>query len=186
MPSKPFDSVDAASLRWMRRSESELQFDLLAGDEPVASMAWKAGSGTVTTAGSAWTVRRAGFLNPTVVVHPEGSEKVVARLSVHWHVHRIEVTGGPVYRFHRAGLLLPAWQVTTEDGREILHIEPVREGRRLVGGAVIAPPEVPRLPEFPLLLAISWCFIVLAWFEDEALVPLEGDDAPAGAGTRAA
>jgi hypothetical protein len=179
---KPFDSVDATSLRWLRRGESPLEFDLLAGDREVATMTWKGGStslATARTALGAWTLKRSGFLNPSITVRPEGGASNLARLSVHWNFHRIEVTGGSSYRFHRAGLLLPAWQVTTEDGREILHIEPVREGRKLVGGAVISPATAPRLPEFPLLVVLSWYFIVLAWFEDEALVPFEGPDTPA-------
>lgn len=144
-------------------------------------MAWKGGTGSLTTArtaAGAWTLKRTGFLNPTVTVRAEGASSNVLRLSVHWQYHRIEVTGGRAYRFHRAGLLLPAWQVTTEEGREVLHVEPVREERKLVGGAVIAPTDATALAEFPLLVLVSWYFIVLAWFEDEALVPLEG---PSGA-----
>jgi hypothetical protein len=177
MELRPFASVDASSLRWLRRGENPLEFELLAGDVPIATMQWKSGTGSLTTATTAqgvWTLKRVGFLNPTVTVRAASGPANVARLSVHWHYHRIELTEGPSYRFHRAGVLLPAWQVTTEDGRETLHIEPVREGRKLVGGAVIAPAHALSLPELPLLVLVSWYFIVLAWFEDEALIPLEG------------
>jgi hypothetical protein len=176
-----FASVDATSLRWLRRSESPLAFDLLAGDQALASLRWRARNGTLVTVETAlgtWTVKRVGFLNPRVTVRPEGGAVDLARLSVHWNYHQIEVVGGPAYRFHRAGVLVPAWKVTDASGREVLHIEPVREGRKLVGGAVIAPAASSRLPEFPLLVVLSWYFIVLAWFEDEAIVPLEGPDAP--------
>ncbi len=177
----PVDSVDATSLRWLRRNESPLEFDLLAGDQPVAVLSWKARTGTLATAetaGGSWTLKRVGFLNPQITLRAESGSANLARLSVHWNYHQIEVTGGPSYRFHRAGVLIPAWQVTDASGREVLHVEPVREGRKLVGGAVIAPATSPPRPEFPLLVVLSWYFIVLAWFEDEALVPLEGPDAP--------
>jgi hypothetical protein len=178
----PFDSVDATSLRWLRQNEKPLEFDLLAGDRAVATLRWDAATGTlatVQTAQGAWTLKRVGFLNPQVTLRAAGATENLARLSVHWNYHQIEVTGGPAYRFHRAGVLVPAWQVTDASGHEVLHIEPVREGRKLAAGAVIAPPTAPKRPEFPLLVVVSWYFIVLAWFEDEALVPLEGPDAPA-------
>lgn len=184
MDLKPFNSVDATSLRWLRRGESPLEFDLLAGDQPVGTLTWKGGTGSLGTAHTAsgvWTLKRVGFLNPRVTVRASGAATDIARLTVHWNYHRIEVAGGAHYRFHRAGVLVPAWQVSDEVGQEVLHIEPVREGRRLVGGAVIAPEAISRRPEFPLLAVVSWYFIVLAWFEDEAMVPLEGPDAVAAA-----
>ncbi|HTW40220.1 MAG TPA: hypothetical protein VMF04_05125 [Thermoplasmata archaeon] len=177
----PLDRVDATSLRWLRTSEEPLEFDLLAGDQGVARLAWSGPSGslaTARTANAAWTLKRVGFLNPRVTVRADGTPADAARLSVHFNYHRIEVAGGSTYRFHRAGVLVPAWKVTTEGGRELLHIEPVREGRKLMGGAVIAPADATGVPDLPILLAVSWYFIVLAWFEDEALVPLEGTDAP--------
>ncbi len=176
-----FDSVDDTSLRWLRQNEKPVQFDLLAGDATLATLTWEGGSGSLAiarTAQGTWTLKRVGFLTPRVSVRAEGAAADVARLSVHFNYHRIEMTRGPAYRFHRAGILLPAWQVARENGSEILHIEPVREGRTLVGGAVIASAAAAHLPDLPLLAILSWYFIVLAWFEDEAIVPLEGPDAP--------
>jgi hypothetical protein len=177
----PFESVDPTSLRWLRHGDSPLEFELLSGDAVVASLTWKATTGSLAaarTASAAWSLKRVGFLNPRVTVRTEGAKTDVARLSVHLNYHRIEIVGSESYRFHRAGVLVPAWQVTEEGGKEILHVEPVREGRKLVGGAVIAPASVKGLTALPLLIVVSWYFIVLAWFEDEAVIPLEGSDAP--------
>jgi len=175
----PIKSVDATSLRWLRRNEKPLEFELLAGEQSVLTLRWNSGTGTLATAESAggtWTLKRVGFLNPQVSVRVPGSTDDVARLSVHLNYHRIEIRGGPSFRFHRAGVLVPAWKVTEESGREVLHIEPVREGRKLMGGAVLAPEFAPALEGFLLLVLVSWYFITLAWFEDEALTPLEGPD----------
>ncbi|MGI0129302.1 MAG: hypothetical protein ACREEC_04005, partial [Thermoplasmata archaeon] len=157
-----FAAVDPTSLRWLRRGASPLEFDLLAGDQPVATLIWKSGTGSLATARTAsgsWTLKRTGFLNPRVTVRAEGTTTDVAHLSVHWNYHRIEIRGRPPYRFHRAGVLVPAWQVTQEGGAEVLHVEPVREGRKLVGGAVIAAADAKALGELPLLLVVSWHFI---------------------------
>jgi hypothetical protein len=178
----PFTAANSSAFRWLRTQESPLEFDLLAEDRLLATLRWKKGPGGVTTARTAvgeWTLKRTGFLNPRVTARTTGSETDVARISVHLNYHRIEVAGGASFRFHRAGVLIPAWQVTTEAGEELLHVEPVRDGRKLAAGAVVAAPASLARPEFPLLVLLSWYFIVLAWFEDEALVPFEGPATPA-------
>jgi hypothetical protein len=173
----PFDSVDRSALRWLRTSERPIGFDLAAGNARVAELRWARHEGSLASAEGAsqhWTLKRGGFLNPHVTARADDGGTPVARLSAHLSAHRIEVRGARAYRFHRAGLLVPAWIVSTEDGGEILHIEPVREGRKLEGGAVLASELGRQSPELLLLTVMSWYFIVLAWFEDEALLPLEG------------
>ncbi len=180
----PIASVDASALRWLRTADAPLAFELSAGDRPIARLVWSRASGslaTFTTADRATTLKRVGFLHPFVTARAAGAAGDLARVSVHLNYHRIEVVGGSTFRFHRAGLLLPAWQVSTDAGRELLHIEPVRDARKLVGGAVVTSASGLGLPDLTLLLGLAWYVIVLAWFEDEALVPLEGPDLPASA-----
>jgi hypothetical protein len=184
---QPFASVDRTNLRWLRDRERPAAFSLLSGDATVATLEWAQGDRSLATLRSVsdeWTLKRGGFLNPHVTVR--GKEKLLARLSVHLNYHQIDVAGGRSYRFHRAGVLIPAWQVSTQAGKEILHVEPVREGRRLSAGAVVVSSDAADLPDLLLLTVLSWYFIVLAWFEDEAveaLAPLEGPDAPASLGS---
>ncbi len=154
-----------------------MAFDLASGDARVAGLRWARHGGSLATAEvstGTWTLKRGGFLNPRLTVRVAGTETEVARLSAHLSSHRVEVRGGHSYALHRAGLLVPAWKVSTEGGAEILHIEPVREGRKLEGGAVLVSSTGVADPDLLLLAVVSWYFIVLAWFEDEALVPLEG------------
>jgi hypothetical protein len=178
----PFSSVDRSALRWLRDRAHPDAFSLLSGDATAATIEWVtrgASLATARTTSGDWTLKRGGFLNPHVTVR--SGEVVIARLSVHLNYHQIEVLGGRSYRFHRAGVLVPAWQVTGRDGKEVLHVEPAREGRHLTAGAVVVSSEAMNLPELLLLVVLSWYFIVLAWFEDEAvdsLAPFEGPDAP--------
>lgn len=183
MPLVPLSSLDRTALRWLRSRDRPDAFSLLSGDAMAATLEWQQRGGSLATMRSAsgeWSLKRGGFLNPRITVR--SGEAEVARLAVHLNYHQIDVLGGRSYRFHRAGVLVPAWQVTSRDGTEVLHVEPVREGRHLRAGAVVVAPESTDLPELLLLAVLSWYFIVLAWFEDEAietLVPFEGPDAPA-------
>jgi hypothetical protein len=183
MPLTPISSVDRSAFRWLRNGEHPIAFSLLSGEATVALLEWGPKGGSLATARGAsdeWTLKRGGFLNPHITVR--AGEVVRARLSVHLNYHQIDLPGGRSYFFHRAGVLVPAWQVTSTTGKEVLHLEPAREGRHLRAGAVVVGPEATELPELLLLTVLSWYFIVLAWFEDEAvetLVPFEGPDSPA-------
>jgi hypothetical protein len=183
----PLSSVDRSTFRWLRGPDPPVNFSLLSGDAIAATLEWGLKGGSLATARSAsaeWTLKRGGFLNPHVTVR--SGESVAARLSVHLNFHQIDLPGGRSYRFHRAGILLPAWQVSSSTGKEVLHVEPAREGRHLRAGAVVVAPEAMELPELLLLIVLSWYFIVLAWFEDETvetLAPFEGPDSPAAMGS---
>jgi hypothetical protein len=182
MAMSPLTAVDRTSLRWLRTREHPTAFALLSGDSTVATLEWAQRGGSLATARTAstvWTLKRGGFLNPHVTAR--SGEEAVARLSVHLNYHQIDVSGSRSYRFHRAGVLIPAWQVSSSSAGEVLHIEPAREGRHLTAGAVVVAPGAADLPDLLLLTVLSWYFIVLAWFEDEALdtlAPFEGPDAP--------
>ena len=181
MALSPFSSVDRSTLRWLRTAENPAEFTLSAGESAVATLRWKQRGGSLASAETSvgvWTLKRGGFLNPHVTLRSDGSEQVRARLTAHLNHHELALDNGRLYRFRRAGMLVPAWKVTTSQGTEELHIEPVRDGRKLEAGAVLAAPTAVDLPELLLLVVLSWYFIVLAWFEDEALTPLEGPDTP--------
>jgi hypothetical protein len=188
----PFATIPgkgAEAFRWLRASEEPLAFTLLVGDAEVARLHWRRRGGSFATAesaGATWTLKREGFLSPHLSARPEGKETPTARLTPHLRHHLLELAGGRTYRFHRQSILLPAWTLSRPDGSEVLHIEPVPDGRRLSGGAVVVAPGYDAA-ELPLLLVFTWYFIVLAWFEDEAveaLTPFEGPDAPRGFGDR--
>jgi len=178
MDLSPLSAVDRSAMRWLRTKDHPDGFALLSGDLAVATVEWAAKGGSLATARTAsdsWTLKRGGFLNPHITAR--SGEELRGRLSVHLNYHQIDVLGGRTYRFHRAGILVPAWKVSSVDGQEVLHLEPVREGRHLSAGAVVVDPNARDNPDLLLLAVISWCFIVLAWFEDEAVVPFEGPEA---------
>jgi hypothetical protein len=183
----PFPSVDVAALRWVRTQERPAAFSLRSEDQEIATLAWEKPEGSLATArtsAASWTFKRAGFLQPTILARQPGTEEPVARLTAHLSRHEITLGTGPSYRLRHVSHLVPAWSLTTDRGVEIVHVEPVAEGRSLQGGAaVVARPASD--PSLPLLLTISWYFVVLTWFEDEAidaLAPYEGPDPPLARG----
>jgi len=179
----PLGAVDPSVLRWLRTQESPASFSLRSGDSELATLRWNRPGGslaTATTASTTWTLKRAGFLAPTILVREAGSSEPVARLSAHFTRHDISVGGGPPYRLRHLTHLVPSWRLTDARGREVLHIEPVPEKRAIEAGAVVVAPDAWG-PSVLLLVVLTWYFVVLSWFEDEALealAPFEGPDAP--------
>ncbi len=178
-----FSAVDRTALRWLRTSESPVGFSLLSGDAPVATLLWAKRGGslaTLTTADGSWTMKRAGFLAPSILVRTGDRPEPVGRLNAHLRRHEVRIAGAPAYWIQHISHILPSWKVVGDRGEEVLHIEPVAERGSLRGGAVVVSSGSDR-PEALLLVSMSWYFIVLAWLEDElveALTPFEGPDAP--------
>ena len=179
----PFSTVDPTALRWIRTREQPAAYVLRAGDSDVATLSWERPGGSLasaTTAGTTWTLKRAGFLQPTVVVREAGHSEPVARLAAHLSRHEVVVGGGPPYRLRHVSHLLPSWRLTTARGEEVLHVEPVPEHRALEAGAVVVSSRAAGDTTL-LLVVLTWYFVVLGWFEDEAieaLAPFEGPDPP--------
>ncbi len=179
----PFSSVDRTALRWLRTSEAPAEFTLLSGEAEVAKISWARVGGslaTCRTAEATWTLKRAGFLAPSILVRAAPDAPPVARLWAHLRSHEILVRDGPRYRLRHVSHLLPSWKLATDLGKEVLHVEPVAERGSLRGGAVLASEGRDR-PEALLLVVLTWYFVVLSWLEDElieALAPFEGPDAP--------
>jgi hypothetical protein len=167
----PWTEGDRSNLRWVRTKDHPAAFELRSERGVLTSMEWATRSWSLAVARGVdfrWSLKRTGFLYPRVVVRPERATKPLADLHGEGTHHRIRTARGS-YRFGRAGLLVPAWEVSGRNGGWALHLEPVREGRRLEGGILELGSAPLELDELRLLAALSWYFIVLAWFEDETI-----------------
>ncbi len=168
---KRLSEVDTSDLRWTRTGEGHT-YRLVSGSEAVASLHWQKSVGSLATAETAegrWTLKRGGFMSPTVSVRDAEHGQDLAILHVHWNVSTLTARGGAVFRWTRIGFWVPAWQVTDQAGAELVHFEPVRKDSHLEGGLALVAPRGRTIPELLLLLVLGWYFIVLAWIEDQAV-----------------
>lgn len=168
---EPLSSVDPDLLRWIRVDAEKHEFDLKAGDATIAALRWKSALGSMATVESAAgqrTIKRTGFLNPRITVRDAASGKDLAHLDAHPSRSTLVLAGGNTYDWHRTGLLVPGWHFRDRHGKEVLSLEPVREGLRLEGALVEVTETGRALPELLLLLLLGFYFIALAWLEDQA------------------
>ena len=158
-------------MRWIRPTADRHVYELRAGDALLAQLAWPGGAGSLahaSIAGAELSLKRGGFLQPHVTLRDAGGHDL-ARLSMHLHHGTVLLASGRSFLFRRAGMLVPAWQVSDPAGRLLVHLEPVAERGRLQGGLVQVEPTFVRDPALADLVLLAWYFIHLAWFEDEAL-----------------
>ncbi|MHB1931424.1 MAG: hypothetical protein ACYCPV_00300 [Thermoplasmata archaeon] len=167
----PFTDSDRASLRWVRTGDRPFTSELRSERGVLGVLRWAKESGSLAHAEGAafhWTLKRSGFLDPRVSVRSEGSSAPIAHLRGQGLHHVIRTAQGS-YRFGRSGLLVPAWEVGGDNGGWALHLEPGRTGRRLEGAVLELGSSRVAPDELLLLATLAWYFIVLAWFEDEAI-----------------
>jgi hypothetical protein len=158
-------------LRWTRSGEPH-SYQLKSGSDPVATLHWERPVETLATAeaeGAIWTLKRTGFLAPTVVIHDRATEKDVAVLHIHLNSSVLQVGGGPTYRWVRTGFWIPAWEFQALGGTELVDFEPVREETRLEGGLIGVSSAGRADPNLLLMLVAGWYFIVQSWIEDDAV-----------------
>ena len=168
---KTLSDTDLGSLRWTRADEPHT-FQLVSGTETVATLHWDRPAETHASAeaeGIHWTLKRSGFLSPTVPVQDARDGKQLALLHVHLSNSLLQVAGGATYRWTRTGFWIPAWEFQDPAGRELVDFEPVREGTRLDGGLLEVTTAGRADANLLLLLVLGWYFIVQSWFEDEAV-----------------
>lgn len=167
---KRIEDVDAENLRWTRTGDPH-SYQLLDGSEPVAILRWEKPVGSLATGETAagrWTLKRGGFLSPSVTVRDRDSGAELAVLHVQLRTSSLQVRGGSTYTWTRTGFWVPAWQFEDPNGVSLVHFEPVRKGVHLEGGLVEVSAQGKGSPNLLLLLVLGWYFVVLAWIEDES------------------
>jgi hypothetical protein len=170
-PLAAFSAVDTTAMRWIRPTPTENAYELRAGDALLGRMAWRHGGSSlahVSLASGEISAKRGGFLQPHVTLR-DGAGKDLGRLTMHLTHGTISMEGSRSFSFRRAGLLVPAWQVSDSAGKVLVHIEPVAERSHLGGGLVQVDPSFAADPALSGLIVLGWYFIHMAWFEDEAL-----------------
>lgn len=171
----PTDTDRDDGLRW-NSVAGQRAFELRDGDNLVGRLEWATRIGSLaegTFGELRVSLKRTGFLAPQVVLRDLKSGSELGRLHAHATHSRIELVGGGTYELRRAGLLVPAWKLATLARAPVLNVEPVEERGRLEGGLVTVEAPFRASAELSLLVAVTWYFIVLAWFEEVAV--LAGD-----------
>ena len=147
-----------------------MAFELRAGDDVVATLAWEKAFGTLAlaqTAEQAWTFKRMGFFNTRVTIRASGSEADLGIFKPGWGYSGTLEVGGRAYAWKSMGFLGGKWGFFGPDGTEYVSFQYTGGLGSLlkVEGAVEVLPGAPVGPDLPLLLALGWYLMTMMYVE---------------------
>jgi hypothetical protein len=161
---KAMREASGQPLAWSHPGVLTRGYDLLAGDDVVATLRWEKIFGSLATAVTAegsWTFKRGGFLSPRVTVRIAGAETDLASLKARWCGDgTLEFADGRRYRWTHAGFWRTEWFFASESGDPLMRLTPKFA---LLGHAadVKIEPAAASIPDLTLLLTLAWYLVVL-------------------------
>ena len=158
---KAIADYTAQELHWSQPSSLERAYDLMAGEELLATLRFQSGTlAEAETADGRWTFKREGFLHTQVTVRAPGSDADLAVFRPHW------AGGGDMTAGLAAGLEFSAanfwnskWAWKDHDQVLISYRGP--GGLVKAKAAMEIAPEAGRLPNLSLLAVLGWYLILL-------------------------
>jgi hypothetical protein len=170
---RAFREVAAEELLWVRPKRLRLQFELRAGEDVVATLAWTRGSNALGEwAGGQYHFRRAGWLRPRIVVSDAAGGGQSAAGSPTEPLATFTYRGGMLtFPDGRAFTWTKPKRWTTEriwvDGAATVLVH-CRPARWRTPGAVTIQPEAAARRELPLLVLLGQYLLVQAAQESAA------------------
>jgi hypothetical protein len=170
---KQLSEVRDRELKWIQPQALKQEFELLAGDEVVATLRFKTAFGTLATAESAegcWTFKRVGFWHPRVTIRACGDETDLAVF-----MNRTWNNGGtlefPDGRRYLADLNFWAtrYEFATETGEVVMRFTSIG-GFAHFSAKVDVMPDFARQIEMPWLIMLGWYLRILVSWDSSAAV----------------
>lgn len=153
------------ALTWSQPKKRQRYHELVSGSGVYATLTWQKSTGSLAvcrTSENSYSLKRAGFLHPRVTVRRLDYEDDVAVLRMDWGGGGvIEFNDGRNFRLVRKGFWSPSWEIHDEDNRKLctlLWADALMRSRR----EVTVEPEIRKIRDPALILAVAWYTMVLA------------------------
>ena len=163
-------------LKWSQPSAFKMNYELLSGDEPSASLRFRSSFGSLATGESAngcWTFKRTGFFQTRVTIRVCGEETDIAVFR-----NNTWSGGGTLELSDRRKLLATTnlWQTNlefkTESGESLLRFK--SGGMIHLSAIVEIQQQAVGLLELPWLVMLGWYLIVMMNMDAAASVAIIG------------
>jgi hypothetical protein len=171
-------------LQWKQPSAMKREFDLVCGDETLATLQFRSMFGSLAVARAAegsWSFKRVGFWAPRVTVRVADQEAEIAVFQ-----NNTWKAGGSLVmpdgrRFHaNSNFWQTSYEFKNESEESLVRFVRVRGAFHLSSNVEITPAGG-RLPELPWLVALGW-YLVVKMVDDSSGAAAGGAGAAAAAG----
>ena len=149
------------ALAWAQRGYCHGEYELLAGDEAVASLRWRGGSLAIAeTADGHWSFERPRYRRARVSVRAIDTGTEFADFSSHWTGGgTLELAGGSLFHWSATNVWRSRWVWREADGTELVTL---RSRQRLrLSGLVESSQAAAARPELGLLVTLGWYLLVM-------------------------
>jgi hypothetical protein len=167
---KAIINTTASSLEWREPETAEHRYELWAGEDLLAALAFDSPSptlATVETVEGRWTLQQAGFLRPSIRVREQDSDLDLAvfRPGLFSRGH-LRFTNGVAFHWRHEGLGSATWSFRGDGGEVLITLklelpEETGPGRHRIQAEVEVTPAGHFSPRVPLLAALGWYLILL-------------------------
>ena len=161
---KSMTDVTSSKLVWRQPKPYRMEYELVDGQEQVASLHWQKAFGSLAHAVAAegqWTLKRAGFIRAHVTVRPVGSSEDVARIDVDSSgAGTLEITDGRRCRWVCANQADAEWAFLDASNEPIVTFADPQLMVKAKGKVQIAPGAV-RSSDITLLVVLGWYLLIL-------------------------
>lgn len=164
---KKIAEVIGRELEWVQPSAWKMEYELRAGDKPIATLRFRSSFGSFATAESAdgcWTFKRVGFWQTRATVRACGTDTDIATFRNNtW-------SGGGALELHDGRKLLATtnlWQTNfefkTETGETLVRFK--SRGLVHLSATVEILPDGAGVPELPWVAMFGWYLAVMMYME---------------------
>jgi len=176
---KSFSHLKEMKMEWVQPKALERYFELRAGEDHLATLAFRSAFGSLAnadTADGSWTFKRVGFFNPRITVRSAGSEVDLAVYQPKfWGDGVLKFQDGPSYSWNPANFWATEWAFKDKSGNSILVLKSGIEKSKLSDAfktqatVEIQPVLTPR-QWLPLLASLGMYLLLLRQEETAAAV----------------
>jgi hypothetical protein len=161
---KSIRDVLGQTLHWQKPEALGRYWELMAGQEVIATLKFERMGGTLATATCAdgqWTFKRSGFLHVRVHVRKAGSDQDVAIFFPRWNGSgTLEGPGGARTLWYSKGFFHAQWGWQTETGADVMTLTSSSSFLKHMADVVVAP-EASGRSDLALLALVGFYLSVL-------------------------
>jgi hypothetical protein len=165
-------SLAGRDLRWVQPHALKMEYELLDGDLPAATLRFRSSFGSFATAESAdgrWTFKRVGFWQTRATIRAEGSDREIAAFrNATWrNGGSLELPDGRRYLASN-NFWMTQFALTTVEGEALVSYRKVAGVLHMSADVTIAPPAAV-VAEMPWLVAFGWYLAVMAHLDSSSV-----------------
>ncbi|MBK8479389.1 MAG: hypothetical protein IPL39_24840 [Opitutaceae bacterium] len=160
---------------WRQPSQLRQEYELVVGDEIVATLRWRKNVGSAAVARSpdgTWSFKAAGFLNPRVTIRLPNSDYDFAVFRPgNTGAGYLEAMAEQRYQWRCVNFWQNAWAFFDSEGDRLVTIRPDTAAAK-VGGIVTVELKASAHQEIGYLVILGWYLLVLMAEDAAAGVPI--------------